>query len=293
LENEQQSRRISRLVIIALGMVLLVAALVFIRIYLNTLFSSSNNLMSLDWAGYVVTSDFVSPQPLVVGINGSWTIPEVNVSQRDTFSAAWMGIGGLVEGDETLIQTGTEQDSLSGTATYSAWYELLPNDSVTITTINMSQGDEITASINLVDSATNEWSIEMVDATKGQSFQENFIYDSSKLSAEWIVERPSLDSSLTTLANFGNVTFTNSRMTMNSTVGTIGNFSFARITMQNRQNRQLVTVSSLSSDGSSFTVTYLSPAGTTHNVLNKVVENKIAVATRKVFCFPMKFNEEL
>jgi len=273
-------------------MILLIAALLFIRIFFTIFFVSSNDLTSLDWAGYAVTSNSANPLPQVVGINGSWTVPEVNVSQRNTFSAAWIGIGGLVEGDETLIQTGTEQDSLSGIATYSAWYELLPNDSVTITTIKVSQGDEIAASINLVDSTTNEWSIEMVDATNKQSFQENFIYDSSRLSAEWIVERPSIDSSLVTLANFGNITFTNSKMTMNNTIGTISNFSFARITMQNRQNRQLVTVSSLSSDGSSFTVTYLSPTSTTQSVLNKAVESKIAAATRKVFWFPMVFSEE-
>jgi serine protease inhibitor len=89
-------------------------------------------------------------------------------------------------------------------------------------------------------------------------------------------------SSLGTLANFGNVTFTDSRATMNSSVGTISNFPFIQVIMQNRQNVQLVNVSSLSSDGSSFTVTYLGADGTTQSMLNEVLENKIAVATRNV-----------
>jgi hypothetical protein len=73
------------------------------------------------------------------------------------FSAVWIGIGGLFEqSDRTLIQMGTEQDSVYGNVTYSAWFELLPNDAVTITTINVTQGDEITASISLLDSATNK-----------------------------------------------------------------------------------------------------------------------------------------
>jgi hypothetical protein len=244
-------------------------------------FVSSNDLTSQNWAGYVVTSDFSNPQPVVVGINGSWRVPRVNVSLGNTFSAVWIGIGGLVD-ENTLIQTGTEQDSRSGGTNYSAWYEILPNDAITITTINVSPGDEITASINLVDSATNEWSIEMFDITNGQSFQENFFYDSSRLSAEWIVERPSVNRGFGTLANFGNVTFTNSRITMNNTVGTISNFPFARVIMLNRQNRRLVTVSPLSSDGSSFTITYLSSAGSLQSMLNEVLENKIAVTTRKV-----------
>jgi hypothetical protein len=190
----------------------------------------------------------------VVGVSGSWTVPGVHVSQGDTFSAAWIGIGGQF--DETLIQTGTEQDSISGQDTYSAWYELVPNDSITITTINVSPGDKITASINLVDSATNEWSIEINDVTTGQGFKQNFFYNSSRLSAEWIVERPTVDSSLSTLADFGSITFTDSNATMDTNVGTISNFPFSRVIMQNRQNIELVAVSSLSRDGSSFTVKY-------------------------------------
>lgn len=207
---------------------------------------------------------------------------QVSVSQGNTFSATWIGIGGL-QGDATLIQTGTEQDSIGGSETYSAWYELLPHDAVTISTVDVSAGDEITASINLVDSATNLWSIEIEDITTSQMFKENFFYASSRLSAEWIVERPAVgSSSFSTLANFGSVTFTDSRIIMNNTVGTISNFPFARVIMENRQNRKLVTVSSLSSDGSSFTVTYLSSAYTLQSMMNKVLENEIAVAIRKV-----------
>jgi hypothetical protein len=246
-------------------------------------FVSSNDLTSLDWAGYVVTSDFAQPQPVIVGINGSWAVPRVNVSQGNTFSAAWIGVGGQAEGDDTLIQTGTEQDSIGGSETYSAWYELLPSDAVTISTVHVSAGDEITASINLVDSATNLWSIEIEDITTSQTFKKNFFYDSSRLSAEWIVERPAVGiSSFSTLANFGSVAFTDSRITMNNTVETISNFPFSRVIMENQQNRRLVTVSSLSGDGSSFTVTYLSSAGTLQSMMNKVSENEIAVAIRKV-----------
>jgi hypothetical protein len=138
----------------------------------------------------------------------------------------------------------------------------LPNDAITITTIDVSKGDEITASINLADSAANIWSIEMVDLTNSQSFHENVFYNSSRLSAEWIVERPFVNSGLSTLANFGKITFTNSSAAMNTSVGTITNFPRARVIMQN-QNVPLVSVSSISSDGSSFTVTYLSNAGPT------------------------------
>jgi hypothetical protein len=289
LQNEQQGRRINRLLIIAFGMILLIVALIFIRIYVNTLFSGSNNLTSQDWAGYSVASDFTNPQPVIAGINGSWTVPTISVSQGNVFSAVWIGIGGLFEpSDGTLIQTGTEQDSTYGNVTYSAWYELLPNNAVTIATINVSPEDEITASINLLNSTTNNWSIEIVDLTNTQSFQTDVFYNSSRLSAEWIVERPTAGRNLGTLADFGNVTFTNSKVAMNSSVGTISDFPFIQVIMQNRHNVQLVNVSSLSSDGSSFTVSYLGTDGTAQSMLNEAL---VVVAARKVVLPRVLLNE--
>jgi len=262
---------------------MLITSLILIITFLNTLFPSSfgRRLTSLDWSGYVVVSDFANPQPLVVGVSGSWTVPSVNVSPKDTFSAAWVGIGGHT--DETLIQTGTEQDSIDGEAGYAAWYELLPNDSVTITTMNVSPGDRIKASINLVDSATNNWSIEIDDVTTGQTFKQNFFYDSLRLSAEWIVERPAVNNSLSALADFGNVTFTDASATMSTNVGTISNFPFAQVTMQDRQNRQLVTVSSLTSNGTSFTVNYLNSVFSTQSQLSKPLQNKNAITPHENF----------
>jgi hypothetical protein len=242
-------------------------------------FVGSNDLTSLIWAGYAVSSDFTNPQPMIIGLNGSWIVPRVSISQRDTFSAVWIGIGGQAQKDNTLIQTGTEQDSVDGNETYSAWYELLPSEAVTISTIDVSAGDEIKASINLVNSTTDLWSIEIRDVTTNQTFKGNFFYDSSRLSAEWIVERPAVNDVFTTLANFGNLTFTNAKAAMNNAVGTISKFPFARVIMENQQNRKLATVSSLSSNGSSFTVTYLSSAGTLQSRMNKNLENELSVAT--------------
>lgn len=100
----------------------------------------------LNWGGYAVASDFNNPQPIVTEVSGSWIVPQVTITQSDTFSAIWIGIGGTF--GNTLIQAGTEQDSIDGQAVYSAWFELLPQDSVIIPTINVSPGDTIDACIN-------------------------------------------------------------------------------------------------------------------------------------------------
>ena len=223
--------RTSRFFLTAFWIIMLAASTYMIIVFLGPFFTRrpSQTLTSFDWSGYSVISDYINPQPVVTGVNGSWTVPKVTVSQTDAFSAAWIGIGGQL--DETLIQVGTEQDSISGTEEYSAWYELLPDLSITITTMNIAPGDKITASITLANSATNTWTIEITDTTNHQKFQQNFHYNSSQLSAEWIVERPTIDHSLGTLANFGNTTFTTTSATMQGNVGSIKDFPFAQITM--------------------------------------------------------------
>ncbi len=269
-------RKNSALLLATLWILMLVASLSLLVTFLRPFSSplTAQTFASLDWSGYSVTSDLSNPQPVVTGVSGSWTVPKVTVSQTDAFSATWVGIGGQL--DETLIQTGTEHDSINGTEAYSVWYELLPSISVTIGTVNISPGDKITASIKLVDSATSEWTIEIADITNGQSFQENIQYDSSRLSAEWIVERPTVDHSLSVLADFGSATFTTSSATIQDNVGSIKAFPYAQIIMQDRQNRALVTVSPLSSDGSSFTVTYSNGQASTQSQLNEPLENRIA-----------------
>lgn len=282
LHRTQRGWRTSSVFLAFLWIIMLIVSLVLVASFLSAFFTHTlvQRLTSLDWAGYVVASDLVNPEPVIAGVSGSWIVPRVDVSPDDEFSVAWIGIGGQF--DSTVIQTGTEQDSVNGNDTYSAWYELLPDESVTITALEVSPGDKITASISLVDSATNKWSIEIVDVTKGQRFQQNFLYNASRLSAEWIVERPTLSNGIiTTLANFGNVTFTDSRTSLNTAVGTISSFPSTQVIMQNRQNRQLVTVSSLTSDGSSFTVNYLSVAAIVQGSTNQLLKSEIVAAPQK------------
>jgi hypothetical protein len=226
---------------------------VLLTAFLNT--SQVSSVESLDWAGYTITESASNPQQEVTAVSASWTVPAVADSTGDTFSAAWVGIGGFV--DKTLIQTGTEQDSINGQAVYSVWYEMLPNDSVNIDAINVSAGDVISASIRLLDSGTNEWSIQISDVTNGQGFSQNFIYNSTRLSAEWIVERPTVNNRISALADFGSITFTGMGVTVNQNDGAISNFPYSQVVMNNQQSVELASVSPISASGSSFTVNYL------------------------------------
>lgn len=255
--QEQKDWR-KRAVVLALVWILLFATSMYLLDLLHTTFESNpqgQGMLSRTWAGYVVASDLEKPHEQVVGVNASWTVPRVSVYSMDTFSSTWIGIGGRF--DKTLLQTGTEHDAVDGNEFYAAWYELLPDQAVRIPDMRVSPGDLITASITLVDSDTDEWSIRIYDVTTGQGFQQTFTYNSSRLSAEWIVESPTVEEQVSSLANFGTLTFTDAHVKIGDNVGSIGSFSYSQIIMTNDLSLQLASVSPLSADGSSFNVTYL------------------------------------
>ncbi len=120
------------------------------------------------------------------------------------------------------------------------------------------------ASIQLSDLTTNAWFLTISDLTSGQSFSRIFTYISSQLSAEWIVERPLVNGALSQLANFENATFLNCTATVGSMTGGITSFPAAKIVMYSStaaNGVQLTTVSDVSADQTSFTVTFISTTG--------------------------------
>jgi hypothetical protein len=207
-----------------------------------------------NWSGYIVASDIQNRSPVVSSVSASWTVHEIKPSENNTFSSVWVGIGGYEE--DTLIQTGTAHECINGKFVYYAWYELVPDHLVRISNIQVQAGDAVTASISLINENTNTWSIEIADITLSERFKRTFVYNSSRLSAEWVVERPKVNGTISTLADFGNVTLTECKATIDGVTGVISSFSYAQFVMYD-QELQLVTVSPLNDDGSSFTVSYL------------------------------------
>jgi hypothetical protein len=131
-------------------------------------------------------------------IAGDWTVPTAtqHTAGQDESSSDWIGIGGgcidagCTATDSTLIQTGTEQDVSSGTASYSAWWELVPAPSVTISGMTVAPGDHMHASIAETVPGSNVWTITLQDVTRGESFSQTVPYSSTHATAEWIEETP-------------------------------------------------------------------------------------------------------
>jgi hypothetical protein len=222
------------------------------------------------WSGYIVASDVQNRSPVVSSASASWKVPKIKPSENDTFSGVWLGIGGY--GENTLIQIGTEQEYYNGDAVYYAWYELLPGYLVRIQSLHVRAGDTITASVSLVNENASTWSIELKDVTRGDEFNKVVVYNSSMLSAEWIVERPKVNGVVSTLADFGNVTFTECKATVDGVTGAIGNFSYTEFVMHD-EDTALVSVSPLNEEG--FTVSYLELPSPTASADDLAIQNFI------------------
>jgi hypothetical protein len=149
-------------------------------------------------------------------ITGDWTVPTASQhGSGDESSSDWIGIGGgcidagCTVGDNTLIQTGTEQDVSGGQASYSAWWELVPAPSIAISGITVHPGDHMHASVAEVVADSNLWSIQLQDVTTGQSFSTTVPYASTHATAEWIEETPlTLGTGGAGLASLPNLTNT-------------------------------------------------------------------------------------
>jgi hypothetical protein len=136
---------------------------------------------------------------LFTAITGDWTVPTArqHTKGNDEYSSDWIGIGGgcvdagCLVGDSTLIQTGTEQDvSAAGKASYSAWWEIIPGPSLTITNFNVSPGNRMHADIHELVGDANVWSITLTNLTTGQTYSTTVPYTSTHATAEWIEETP-------------------------------------------------------------------------------------------------------
>jgi len=210
---------------------------------------------STNWAGYADTGSFFTD------VKGTWVQPAVSCQgYQSTFSAFWVGLGGYSGDSGGLEQTGTESDCEDGQPVYNAWYELLPDSSVSIPIV-VSPGDTIAAEVS-VDEATVTLTI--TDQTNGQSFttqQTPDLLDTS--SAEWIAEAPSRCFGsrclALRLANFGTVDFSGSSTTANGHVGTISDASWSANAIELGGRTGGAIPASLSPDGSGFSVAFTAP----------------------------------
>jgi hypothetical protein len=213
---------------------------------------------STNWSGYAVTGTSFTKAL------GSWVVPTVNCTKTpNTYAAFWVGIDGWTS--DSVEQTGTDSDCDGKTASYYAWYEFYPNPSYEITSVGISPGNKISASVTYSGS---KFTITLTNESTGKSYSKSStVSGAQRSSAEWIAEAPCCTNrgGILPLSDFGTVDFgadysgvsgTNDA-TDSSVSGPISSFggSVYESIMENGSTGANEAVpSGLSSDGSSFTV---------------------------------------
>jgi hypothetical protein len=188
------------------------------------------------------------------GISASWAATRAAGTGTTTSAdATWIGIGGVSTND--LIQVGTQNIiTPNGQVSTAAFYELLPNYSQSISSVTVTPGDTITAS--LVKISGNQWTISITDQTNGQSYTNSVSYASSQSSAEWIEEDPSFSTNRQIpFDNFGTASLADGATIINGSAVSIAGSQAQAITMLNKAGQTVATPSAIGSDGASFSIT--------------------------------------
>jgi hypothetical protein len=185
-----------------------------------------------------------------------------------TYSSVWVGIDG--NSDSTVEQIGTEEDVINGRTVYDAWWEMYSSGvgqpEQLITGMTIKPGDSISASVQYMTSGAHagQFYLSIVDSSRANnSFS---TYESSsqtqsplaqRTSAEWIVEAPSVGGSISTVANFGSVTFTSASATINGVSGPINSSLWQSQAINIAvSGTTYATTSVLTNSGTGFQVTY-------------------------------------
>jgi peptidase A4-like protein len=182
----------------------------------------ANTNQSSNWFGYN-QGTLEKGTTLFNSITGDWTVPSAtqHTAGQAENSSDWIGIGGgcidagCTATDNTLIQTGTEQDvSATGAASYGAWWEIIPGPSINISN-PVSAGDHMHADVTEAVPNSNVWKITLKDVTKNWTFTQTIPYSSTHGSAEWIEETPLLlgtNAGFAALPNLSNPAFTSAKV---------------------------------------------------------------------------------
>jgi Peptidase A4 family len=211
---------------------------------------------STNWSGYAAETNLTTPASnAVTMVSGSWTVPTVT-GKTNAYSSVWVGIDGY--SSPSVEQLGTEQDTTkSGATRYYAWWEMYPNPSVVISSMTISPGDSISASVTYNSGA---YTLKIKDNTTGQSFSTTQSATAQRSSAEWIVEAPSSFSGILPLANFGTANLSAAQATINGVTSAIDDASWQNtsIDMVSRSGTVIAHTSALTDTGnaSGFSVTF-------------------------------------
>jgi len=211
-----------------------------------------------NWSGYAATTTKSFNKVI-----GSYIQPSINCSTAaddNSIASFWVGFDGF--SNYSVEQAGTEAEcgqTPSTPPTYVAWWEMYPTNNMQITKVTIKPGDHITDSV--IYNTNGTYTLKVADTTDKQSASVIQSCGSGivcqRESAEWIIERPTLNSSYSLLGNWGTVKFTASEAATDNYPSAspeqgISKLTYFPINMINYSGNALANVSPLSSTGASF-----------------------------------------
>lgn len=184
---------------------------------------------SPNWSGYS------APAGGVTGVRARWTEPAASGVPPDHV-VIWIGVGGWGSTYNNLVQIGTSAAIEGGNlAHHQVWYETLPPNSWHMTSTEVAPGDEISASVELQDPATNQWQLVAADLTSQKVFRITVHFPSDRAFADFIVESPDETSfngpPYYPLPTFGPVTFREAAVRYGADWVLLGTVPTLRITL--------------------------------------------------------------
>ena len=150
-------------------------------------------LEASNWAGYAVASDFKdSPQPMISGVSAEWTVPDLGKpGKAEVGLAQWIGIGGLLRGDENNLQAGIRAEIRAGYAQYVARIAMRPGSIKMLPDIVVEPNDRMAVAISAVEGKEDTWRVVVENKTKNSKVDQNVEFHAKRLTAEWVpFERP-------------------------------------------------------------------------------------------------------
>ena len=211
-------------------------------------------VISSNWSGYAVHKR----RTTFTDVQGSWVQPSATcpTSQRQ-YASFWVGIDGF--NSNSVEQIGTDADCAGrNRPKYYAWYEMYPAPLSKIN-LSVSPGDRISPEVSVSGST---FTLSVTNKTTDRTFSTTADATARLSSAEWVAEAPSgcTPSSCTVLplADFGTARFSGSYATGNGHTGSISDSAWGhdRIVMETSSGTVKARPSSLSSDGTAFSVAW-------------------------------------
>jgi hypothetical protein len=227
---------------------------------------SSDN--SPNWSGYVDTGHAFTK------VQGDITVPTITCTVPGAQTYFWVGFDGYTSNDPNLEQVGIGaqcSNATHPTVSYFGWWEMKDGNTgnyinkIATSRLHITPGNRV-AAILAVKPGTNEFNLELYNTTTKQTPFRLTVggYSTARQSAEWIVERPNVNGTLTALAkwnpNSSLFAYAEVTTTTNATLKSVSYYDNTALEMTATRSggRVLDLINALNGNGTSFGVTWQS-----------------------------------